>query len=110
MRGSQARREAWRLLSAFQQPAVAQFKPPNSYFSNMARASTAASCLLLALFLYTYISAAFGQAMSPFKGQGVDPVTAGVYTAEDRVPVYVSIIFNKLVHVDGEHEQVFKVR
>ena len=72
----------------------------------MADASPAACCLLLSLFLLTYISSALGQASSPFKGQGVDPVTSGNYTAEDRVPVYVSIIFNKLVHVDGECRSV----
>lgn len=57
--------------------------------------------LQVAVTLLALLPGSRAQSVSPFLGQGVDPVTAGVHKDGERVPVYLSIVFNKLQRVDG---------
>ena len=76
------------------------------------------SLLLLLLTLLTatnYDGSATGrllvaaQVPSPFKGQGIAPTKRvdddGKVVKQARVPVYMSILFDKLEDVDGEQQQ-----
>ena len=48
------------------------------------------------------------QVPSPFKGQGVVPdmtvYANGKVVKQDRVPVYMSVLFDKLEDVDGKQQ------
>ena len=66
--------------------------------------------LLLALLAFIMMAIhprhATCQQDSPFEGQGLDPFEAGFFgdidVPKDRLPVYLSVILQKLVDVDGE--------
>ena len=41
------------------------------------------------------------QQISPFEGQGLDPLSVGL--AYDNTPVYLNLLLEKLVEVNGKH-------
>ena len=61
---------------------------------------------LLALIMMTPRPATCQQD-SPFEGQGLDPMTSGsidgTQVPDGLLPVYLSVILQKLVDVDGKH-------